>query len=60
LVKYQDYYLSTGREVDPAATIAEALKRTPPPGPVFAPEKMIAAFPRNLLSHRRRLDRAGR
>lgn len=43
--KYQDYYLSTGREVLPANTLEEALKALPPPLPSFDLEPLIKAFP---------------
>jgi pyruvyltransferase len=60
-VKYRDYYLSTGREVDPADTMKEALTREPPPLPAVDLSAMLAAFPRHLLSRHRRsaMDDAG-
>ena len=60
-VKYHDYYLSTGREVEPADTMKEALSREPPPLPTVDSSVMLAAFPRHLLSRRRRAatDEAG-
>ena len=53
-VKYYDYYLSTGRRVEPAESVAEAMAATPPPLPQPDREKMIAAFPRELKTLGRR------
>ena len=53
-VKYYDYYLSTGRRIEPAETVEEALRREPPPLPKFNYESMLSAFPRELLGWRRR------
>lgn len=51
LLKYEDYYRSTGRYSYPiAATIEEALKMTPAPLPALEPLRngLLAAFPTDL------------
>jgi pyruvyltransferase len=49
-LKYEDYYLATGRDPDAelAADVADALRRGPAPAPDWDPRPLLAAFPRDL------------
>lgn len=53
-VKYRDYYLATGRTVEPAVSIEEAVQQAPPPLPEFDRAAMLRAFPRELMTARKR------
>jgi pyruvyltransferase len=49
-LKYEDYYLATGRDPDAelAADVADALRRGPAPAPDWDPRPLLSAFPRDL------------
>lgn len=49
-IKYEDYYLATGRDPDAelADDIADALRRGPAPAPDWDPRPLLTAFPRDL------------
>jgi len=48
ILKYHDYYLGTGRFLEPAASIEEALKTSRAAPLVYDPEPLLAAFPWDL------------
>jgi pyruvyltransferase len=49
-LKYEDYYLATGRDpdVELADNIADAIRRGPAPAPDWDPRPLLSAFPRDL------------